>query len=192
MDDALANWLNSGPANVVYISFGTMVSPDVQLVHRLICSFLSCRKRVLLRGESTLALANENIRCEKWVPQPLVLSHPAVEFFVTHGGPGGVEEAIWAGKPMICIPHGWDQYYNGWIVQELGVGVTFGKNHLRRGTLGAVGRKIARVLAAADVIKQNALSLSKEVKNHYLTWDPFELLEPPQLEPATDAVSTER
>jgi UDP:flavonoid glycosyltransferase YjiC (YdhE family) len=90
-------------------------------------------KRVLVQASADIAndYPAEQVRYERWVSQSQVLSHDAVEFLVTHSGSGAVQEAIWFGQPMLCVPHAWDQYYYGWIVQNLGVGEVIAKRRLR-------------------------------------------------------------
>jgi MGT family glycosyltransferase len=62
-----------------------------------------------------------NVETHEDVPQLAVLEHASV--FVTHGGLGGVMEALHHGVPMIVVPHMTDQRLNGQRVEELGLGV---------------------------------------------------------------------
>ncbi|XP_069675801.1 UDP-glycosyltransferase UGT5-like [Periplaneta americana] len=53
-----------------------------------------------------------NIKNGTWFPQLEVLKHPNVRVFITHGGLLGVQEAIYAGVPMVGIPIMHDQPLN--------------------------------------------------------------------------------
>ncbi|KAJ6591295.1 hypothetical protein DFH09DRAFT_1420435, partial [Mycena vulgaris] len=45
----------------------------------------------------------------RWCPQQFILSHPATGWFMTHGGHGGISEALSNGIPLICWPFDGDQ-----------------------------------------------------------------------------------
>ncbi|MFI6098235.1 macrolide family glycosyltransferase [Lentzea sp. NPDC051213] len=62
-----------------------------------------------------------NVEARAEVPQLAVMAHASV--FITHGGMGGVMEALHHGVPMIVVPHMTDQRVNGQRVEELGLGV---------------------------------------------------------------------
>ncbi|MFS8103509.1 hypothetical protein LFM09_40935 [Lentzea alba] len=62
-----------------------------------------------------------NVEAHDDVPQLKVLEHASV--FITHGGLGGVMEALHHGVPMIVVPRMTDQRLNGQRVEELGLGV---------------------------------------------------------------------
>ncbi|GLJ07728.1 hypothetical protein SUGI_0073280 [Cryptomeria japonica] len=59
-----------------------------------------------------------------WVPQLLILSHPATAFFMTHCGWNSILESISAGVPMVVWPMAFDQFINAKLVTEqLGLGL---------------------------------------------------------------------
>ncbi|MED6116257.1 hypothetical protein PIB30_098429 [Stylosanthes scabra] len=63
----------------------------------------------------------------EWVPQPLILNHPAVGAFLTHCGSSSVNESIAAGIPMITMPGFGEQYFIEKLVSEVhGLGVEVG------------------------------------------------------------------
>ena len=101
--------------------------------------------------------------------QPRVLSHNAVQLFVNHGGAGAIQEAIWYGQPMLCVPHAWDHYYYGWIAQKLGIGEVMAKRHLD--SRHFVTRKLKKVLSRSGQMKKRAHELSMEVRSQFAAWD---------------------
>ena len=126
----LKQWLDdSRSGDVVYVSFGTMVRPSVQTVMNIVAAVSRHGRRILLQYSDPFPAA-PGVRLERWVPQAAVLSHSAVSLFITHGGAASVEESLWAGKPMLCIPNVWDHYYYSWIVGLLGAGIRFPRRSL--------------------------------------------------------------
>ncbi len=167
IEPRLQTWLANSNKDVAYISFGTMISPDQHLLDSLVQEFLVRGIRVLVQSPGHLNLSHSSsmVRLEKWVSQSSILSHNAVKLFVSHAGAGAVQEAIWAAKPMLCIPHGWDQYYNAWIAQELGVGKSIGKSQPRR--MSTVVRQLFRDL---PMMQHRVNTLSAEAHSQFDTW----------------------
>ncbi|XAR66521.1 Anthocyanidin 3-O-glucoside 2''-O-glucosyltransferase [Bertholletia excelsa] len=59
-----------------------------------------------------------------WVPQPMILSHPAVGCFVTHSGSGSISEAMGSECQLVLIPLRGDFIVNArMIARDLKVGV---------------------------------------------------------------------
>jgi UDP-glucoronosyl and UDP-glucosyl transferase len=144
LSQGLHDWLEQfSGGDVVYISFGTMVQPDSAMVTNIVRAILEEGKGVLLQYFEELP-AILGVRQERWVAQATVLSHPAISLFVTHGGQGSVEEALWHGKPMLCIPWVWDQHYNSWIVELLGAGRTLPRHHL--GSPKRISKSVQRAM----------------------------------------------
>ncbi|CDU25009.1 um12340 [Sporisorium scitamineum] len=141
------NFLASSPASsVVYISFGTMFRPQpAQLVEmletfvsemrlnpdfRLLFTFggskdlvSSCPPAFSPRVsalESQL-LASGRAMLTNWVDQHLVLQHPAVGWFLSHGGWNSCQEAMLAGKPLLVLPFFGDQLYNAYLLESASV-----------------------------------------------------------------------
>ena len=71
-------------------------------------------------AEGTLQL----LRFEEWLPQRNVLAHRAVQIFVGHCGFGGTHEALYFGKPMVCIPVMADQPELAARLRDSGAGVS--------------------------------------------------------------------
>jgi UDP:flavonoid glycosyltransferase YjiC (YdhE family) len=128
MDAALARWLDERQEkSVAYVSFGTMVRPPVRLLKEIVRAVLAEGRLVLLQYDGPFE-SHAGVRREPWVAQQEVLAHPAVGIFVSHGGAGSIEEALWAGVPTLSIPRIWDHRFNAWVAEALGTGV-----YLRRG-----------------------------------------------------------
>ena len=163
----LTTWLNSGAhdGNVIYISFGTMIGDASEITETLIPILLRNGKRVLVQtcAGSPKALGNEgHVRYESWLDQNAILSHRLVDGIITHGGAGTLQEAIWHAKPLLCLPHAWDQYYNSWVIENLKIGVAGNK---QRAKSSIYARKLlSRFLAEHAVLRQRIQELSEEAR----------------------------
>jgi predicted glycosyltransferase len=53
-----------------------------------------------------------------WAPQCLILHHPAVRLFVSHGGWNSVLDVMSAGKPVLAWPKFCDQFLNAQLLER--------------------------------------------------------------------------
>ena len=156
MPQDLRDWLDrSPPGDVVYVSFGTMIRPGVDAVRNILSAVQKHDKRVLLQYPEEFP-ATAGVRQERWVAQAAVLAHPAVSLFVTHGGSASVDEALWCGKPMLCIPGVWDHYYNAFVVGLLGAGVSVPRRRL--GSARRLSGGVRRALRQEHADRARALA----------------------------------
>ena len=72
-------------------------------------------------GADTVPLAR-NVVVRGFVPHDLALPH--VDLVISHGGLSSISAALVAGKPLVCIPQGRDQYLNAERVEVCGAGLT--------------------------------------------------------------------
>ena len=125
----LLQWLEGSGRPAVYLSLGTLIT-NSGTVEEIVRGIIESGRRVLVQGahEALSGRSRRDVRQESWLPQAAALAHPAISLVLSHGGSGTVEEALWYGRPLVCMPHAWDQHYNAWIGSELGVSVTVRKH----------------------------------------------------------------
>ena len=135
LPEKLKFWLdNSNDKPVIYISLGTKIQPDKKFIQKIIKGLKSLNVKILLvipkKQRNHLKEYNneQNILIEEFIPQSLVLLHKNIRCFITHGGAGGIQESLLAGKPMLCIPFMFDQPYNSSIICKLKAGIRLNKN----------------------------------------------------------------
>lgn len=102
-----------GERSVAYVSFGSLFFVPTASQIPILVSALAKRGKPCLFVAGNIpsdlreileTAAEENgkglVMVIEWVTQHAVLNHPAVGWFLTHGGQGACSEAIFAGVPM--------------------------------------------------------------------------------------------
>ncbi|KAL0383221.1 UNVERIFIED_CONTAM: Flavonol 3-O-glucosyltransferase F3GT2 [Sesamum calycinum] len=122
-------WLETQnrPKSVVYISFGTVITPPENELVALAEALETCHFPFLWSlnnqakkslPEGFLERTNKIGKIVPWAPQLQVLGHSSVGVFVTHCGWNSILESICSCVPMICRPFFGDQKLNGRMVEE--------------------------------------------------------------------------
>ncbi|PQM41696.1 flavonoid 3-O-glucosyltransferase [Prunus yedoensis var. nudiflora] len=153
-DSGCLEWLDTNkPASVIYIAFGTAVTPPPHELEALaqalietrfpfIWSFRGNIEDFLPKGYNKSSL---NGKIVSYASQVQVLGHASVGVFLTHAGWHSVLESIAAGVPMICRPIFADNMLNmRTVVAVWGIGTKFE---------GGVITKIGMVKALELVLK---------------------------------------
>jgi UDP:flavonoid glycosyltransferase YjiC (YdhE family) len=141
LPDDLARWIARGEGRVVYISFGTMLRVGRALAAAMFDALAALRLRGLWSIPAVRAgalgdlLVPSHVRLEPHVPQSAVLQRREVACCVTHAGAGTLQESLWAGKPMLCVPALWDQFYNASWIEHRGAGLRLPLARVRAATL---------------------------------------------------------
>lgn len=108
-----------------------------------------------LPGEDRLLL-------RPWIPQKLLLAHPAVRVFVSHGGTESCGEAFWSATPTVNVPHFSDQPCNSVGIQEAGAGLVLYKRELSPERVeAAIARVVSDPSFAAAARRMRALAVSR-------------------------------
>ncbi|XP_069670475.1 UDP-glucosyltransferase 2-like [Periplaneta americana] len=114
LPEDLQTYLDEAKEGVIYFSMGTMIRSETFTETNLrafIDAFSQLPQRVLWKIGNISGFP-ENIKIGTWFQQFEVLKHPNVRVFMTHGGLLGIQEAIYAGVPMLGIPMAHDQPLN--------------------------------------------------------------------------------
>lgn len=148
-DARLVPWLEDAihqKQRVLYVALGTLANGflTAEAAGTLLDSFmnLGAKWRVLwslpaaqqgLLQKSGRQYDAQRVRVEQFVCQRGILAHPSVELFLTHGGQSSVNEGLFAGKPLLCMPFFCDQYEVAQAVFQHGLGLVFHKDELLAG-----------------------------------------------------------
>nr|CAD2171481.1 unnamed protein product [Meloidogyne enterolobii] len=106
------------PVCVVLVSFGTVnyeSLPISRMIERVFLHFTQCYFYV--RSDKTSQFSNV-FTTEDPLPQKQILSKTNTKVFISHCGINSVNESMYAGVPLICIPVDGDQMNNASTVEQ--------------------------------------------------------------------------
>ncbi|GMI97547.1 UDP-glucosyl transferase 78D2 [Hibiscus trionum] len=170
-------WLSKNePASVVYISFGSVITPPPHELQALCEALEECEFPFLwsFRGnpekdlpQGFLARRRSKGKIVPWTPQQKILEHPSVGVFISHGGWNSVLESIVGGVPMIFRPFFGDQGLNTRTVEAVwgfGLGLE-GGTLTKEGAMKALkltlcseqGKKMRDRIGVQKLLAYNAL-----------------------------------
>uniref|UniRef100_A0A182MRU2 UDP-glucuronosyltransferase n=1 Tax=Anopheles culicifacies TaxID=139723 RepID=A0A182MRU2_9DIPT len=116
LPEDIRRWIEGAEEGVILFSLGTnllssSVPPDT--LNAILETFRNIKQRVVWKWD-TLDMPNKpaNVMLTEWLPQDDILAHPNVRLFITHGGLGGIAEALYHGVPLVGIPLFGDQPVN--------------------------------------------------------------------------------
>ncbi|XP_012081077.1 UDP-glycosyltransferase 82A1 isoform X1 [Jatropha curcas] len=134
-DTTSLQWLDEQkPNSVVYISFGSWVSPIGESKVKSLALALEAMKlpfiwvlglawREGLPVEYTERISKQG-KLVSWAPQVEILQHKAVGCYLTHCGWNSTMEAIQCQKRLLCYPVAGDQFLNcAYIVEKWKIGI---------------------------------------------------------------------
>ncbi|MFM8825624.1 MAG: glycosyltransferase [Actinomycetota bacterium] len=111
---------------LAYISLGTVFNDKPGVYGTLIDGARAAGFSVIVSAGASAdrlaSLQSDDVRIYRQVPQVALLEH--VDVVITHGGNNTVQESLAAGRPMVVIPFGGDQWANARRVERLGVGAS--------------------------------------------------------------------
>ncbi|KAA8526153.1 hypothetical protein F0562_007747 [Nyssa sinensis] len=134
-DMSCLDWLAmQSPGSVVYISFGSWVSPLVEGKVENLALALEAAKRPFIwvlapawregLPVGYLERVSKQGKVVSWAPQMEVLQHKSVGCYLTHCGWNSTLEAIQCKKRLLCYPVAGDQFVNcAYIVKVWQIGV---------------------------------------------------------------------
>jgi UDP:flavonoid glycosyltransferase YjiC (YdhE family) len=187
LPDLLNEWLAAQQRPVVYVSFGSMVSPRERVLRRLARGLARAQVAVLwaqpAQQRASLrdaGLPTERFRFEEFVPQAALLASGRVACFVTHAGAASVQEALSAGVPMLTVPFVWDQPYMASVVERLGCGKRLRHRRLAPRTVEAAVRAILVDRSYSERARSLAAELRRMPEESVLPADLVEALLAPR------------
>ncbi|CAD5220890.1 unnamed protein product [Bursaphelenchus okinawaensis] len=125
---------NASKKGVIYFSFGTVT--DYTKMPKEVADNVVKTVKLLPDYEFIWSFSAKidhdapNLHTFAWVDQNAILNHPKTKAFITHCGLNSLNEAAFAGVPMVSIPLFSDQTHNNYIVVQKEIGVYLDKFHI--------------------------------------------------------------
>ncbi|KAI0821624.1 UDP-Glycosyltransferase/glycogen phosphorylase [Trametes gibbosa] len=164
-----------GERSVLYISFGSLFWPGNPAKLWAVLEVIMERNIPFVMSHAAKfagpipddvkakLAAYKNAIIADWVAQQALLEHPAIGWFLTHGGLNGTLESIIAGVPMIVWPMAGDQPMNAIYLSEeadiayelievrhgVGSGKIYRNGYTPVGTIDAVKEEVRTILDKA-------------------------------------------
>ena len=148
---------------LIYVSFGTLGSSDIQLMQRLIDVLGKLPYRVLLNvGDYIEQYKNvpKNIYIAAWYPQPSVIPH--VDMVIHHGGNNSFTECLYFGKPALIMPYVWDGHDNATRVQETNHGLSLHRYNWTDEQMETSLQRLLDDLTIRDTLKKSSEHMQRQ------------------------------
>ncbi|MFJ4466983.1 macrolide family glycosyltransferase [Streptomyces sp. NPDC089424] len=143
---------------VLYASLGTLFDAGPRTLRSFALALAPLGGTVIVSTGHTdpaaLGPLPAHVIARRSVPQLQVLDHASL--FVTHGGMNSVNEALYAGVPMLVVPQGADQPLVARRVSELGAGLSLRNHDVTEDSVHALARRLLdepRFRAAAATLR---------------------------------------
>ena len=148
---------------LIYVSFGTLGSSDIELMQRLIDVLGKLPYRVLLNvGDYIEQYKNvpKNIYIAAWYPQPSVIPH--VDMVIHHGGNNSFTECLYFGKPALIMPYVWDGHDNATRVQETNHGLSLHRYNWTDEQMESSLQRLLDDLTIQDTLKKSSEHMQRQ------------------------------
>ncbi|XP_065202682.1 UDP-glycosyltransferase UGT5-like [Planococcus citri] len=169
LPEDIEKFINESEHGVLYFSMGSFLHSKMfpkDKLNALIAVFAQIPQRVIWKWESdTISVKTDKIYTASWLPQKDILAHPNVKLFMSHGGLLGLNEAIYAGVPILGIPIFADQLTNVNHLKNLGAAEVLDYNEI---TEENVLKKIYQILDNISY-EENAKLISTRYKDRPLS-----------------------
>ncbi|XP_034230158.1 UDP-glucuronosyltransferase 2B33-like [Thrips palmi] len=182
----LQGLLDNATAGAIVFSLGSLMMPSempASVQSAFMTAFGELGHSVVARWSDKPPTANvpDNVHLEtSWMPQDDLLAHANTLLLVSSCGWTSVQEAMWYGVPVLCMPRFGDQFATLAVVEELGVGLALSKERsladVRQAlqTLLQPDNRYRRAAQRLALLLQDqpvpALDVAVEAVEHVIRW----------------------
>ena len=170
LDALLTRFLDDGPPPLVFTLGSTAVHMGAAFLRESLAAALRLDQRaVLFTGSPAMraklpAVLPATIHAVDYAPHAALFPRAAV--VIHHGGIGTSSEALCAGKPMLVVPHGFDQPDNAARLQRLGVAEVLPASRYRADRVSRLLQKLQQEMAYRHCAEASAAILHTENAAH--------------------------
>ncbi|XP_067626225.1 UDP-glucosyltransferase 2-like [Eurosta solidaginis] len=172
LPEDLQTFLDNSTHGAIYFSVGSYmksIEMPQEKINLLLQAFSQLKQNVLWKLEnSSISRLPPNVKIQSWLPQNDILAHPNVKVFMTHAGIFGIQESIYWGVPMLCIPFFGDQHRNSMRSVQAGYARWL---HFGQMTSDDLVQNL-RLLITDRTYKQKALEMSRKFRDNLV--DPLD------------------
>ena len=166
LDPALAAFLDEGEPPLVFTLGSTAVHMGTDFLRASMATAVQHNQRaVLLTGSPAMRaklpqVLPSTIHALDYAPHAALFARASV--VVHHGGVGTSSEALYAGKPMLVVPYGFDQPDNAARLQKLGVAEVLPAARYRVDRAASRLQQLLSVPSYAEKAAKCAVALRKD------------------------------
>ena len=165
----------------VIVSFGSILKNlPRDTIHKFIKSFQQTKYKFVIRYSTKDFENSDKILFVDWLPQYDLLRHKNTRLLITHCGTHSIQEALFAGIPMIGIPVMLDQPHNAAMITRKGFGLRLDIRSFTVQDLTSAITKVienpefnAQVQKASNIMKAERVAPVEEATywiNHVMTF----------------------
>ena len=118
LEQQLLEWLSNKPnKTVIYVGMGATGFITPHMAHLIIDGILATDFNVVwalpLSDQDVLEgidVDRERFYISKWIPRQTLFKHPALVMNILHCGMNSVQESLYNGLPIVCVPYAFDHF----------------------------------------------------------------------------------
>ncbi|CAD5228235.1 unnamed protein product [Bursaphelenchus xylophilus] len=146
LESPIQDIIDLSQEGIVYFSFGSLAD-NTKMPQNVRKAFVDAfaefpEYQFIWKFDDILMYNVSNVHTFSWVDQVSILNHPKTKAFITHCGLNSLNEAAFAGVPMLSIPLFGDQTFNTAVVKHIGVGVALSKLGLTKESIVEALREV--------------------------------------------------
>ena len=117
------SFIENADNGVVIVSFGSILILPSQVEEKLLSAFQQTKYKFIMRTSEQHNNQSDKFMFRKWLPQFDLLRHHKTKLFISHCGSNGLQEALFAGVPILGFPIISDEPNNAGKIVRKGYGL---------------------------------------------------------------------
>ena len=173
LEDKLEEWLDKKPnRSVIYVGMGAtgfITTPIATvIINGILATDFSAVWALPMSDQAVLEgvdIDKDRFFISKWIPRQTLFKHPKLVMTILHCGLNGVQESLYNGLPVVCIPHGFDHFEVAGRLEHAKVGIPLYSmmESLREGKLFSAEKitQVIKTLADSKEYRETAEKMRK-------------------------------